>query len=80
MSAEEFAKFPYPVATGAHIKPYKIAIPEPEVDRLRLLLDSCPIADANWENSQEDGRFGVTRDWLIEAAEHWRHKYDWYVL
>ncbi|KAM5345651.1 hypothetical protein ACJ41O_011512 [Fusarium nematophilum] len=68
---------PYPVAAEANLSPYKIAIPDKEIARLHLLLENSSIADENWENSQEDGRFGITRDWVVKAVDHWRNKYDW---
>ncbi|KAH8734206.1 Alpha/Beta hydrolase protein [Ilyonectria robusta] len=77
MSTENFATLPHRVARDAHIEPFHIAIPQHEIDRLHLLLDNCPVADANWEISQEDGRFGVTRDWLTKAVKDWRHNYNW---
>ncbi|KAF5008719.1 hypothetical protein FDECE_5027 [Fusarium decemcellulare] len=75
--ADQYAKLPYPVAPEANLKPYKLEIPDREISRLHLLLDNCEIADENWENSQQDGRFGVSRDWLANAVEQWRHNYDW---
>lgn len=77
MSIENFATLPHRVARDAHIEPFRIDIPQHEINRLHLLLDNSPLADANWENSQEDGRFGVTRDWLLKAVNDWRHNYNW---
>ncbi|KAF4449341.1 epoxide hydrolase [Fusarium albosuccineum] len=75
--ADQYAKLPHPVAPEANLKPYKLEIPDKEISRLHLLLDNCEIADENWENLQQDGRFGVSRDWLVKAVEQWRHSYDW---
>ncbi|KAM5381112.1 hypothetical protein ACJZ2D_003028 [Fusarium nematophilum] len=77
MEAQDFATLPHPVARKAHIRPFRISVPQQEINKLHLLLDNCPIADANWENSQEDGRFGTTRDWLVTAVEEWRDNYKW---
>ncbi|KAL2837806.1 epoxide hydrolase [Aspergillus pseudodeflectus] len=77
MSADNFGTLPHPVARDAHIERFHISIPQLEIDRLNLLLDNCPLVDANWENSQEDGRFGVTRDWLNNAIKDWRYNYNW---
>lgn len=77
MAAQTFARLPHPVAGEAHIKPFQIAIPQHEIDALHLLLDNCPIAEANWENSQDDGCFGVTREWLLKAVKEWRSNYKW---
>lgn len=77
MSTQDFAKLPHPVANEVPVKPFKLTVPAVDIQKLHLLLDNLPIADANWENSQQDGRFGTTRDWLINAVKEWRHNYDW---
>ena len=77
MSGGSFGTLPHRVALDAHIEPFRIKVSDSEIDRLQILLDNSVIADANWENSQEDGRFGTTRDWLANAVQHWRDNYSW---
>ena len=72
-----YSKLPYSVTKEANLKAHQLRISEQELSRLSILLENCEIAEENWENSQEDGRFGVTRDWLLTAIEYWRHNYDW---
>ena len=74
---KHYSKLPYAVAKGNNLKPYQLRIPEQELSRLSLLLDNCVSSDENWENTHEDGRFGVTRDWLVQAVKYWRNEYDW---
>jgi hypothetical protein len=79
MYADNFDTLPYPVVGNAVIKQFHIAISKHEIDRLHLLLDNCPLAGANWENTWDDGRFGISRDWLVKAVQEWHYKYDWLV-
>ncbi|KAK2599516.1 hypothetical protein N8I77_011267 [Diaporthe amygdali] len=44
------------------LAPFTFSIPKEEIDALNTLLKR-PLPIATWENSQEDGRFGVSRDW-----------------
>jgi hypothetical protein len=70
MSGGSFGTLPHRVAPNVHIEPFRTRVSDSEIYRLQLLLDNSMIADANWENSQEDGRFGTTRDWLANAVQH----------
>lgn len=58
-----------------HIKPYKIAIDQTQLDDLHNRLKATrwpePFADDdNWER-------GVPPDYLKKLADHWLHKFDW---
>ncbi|EXJ53373.1 uncharacterized protein A1O5_13362 [Cladophialophora psammophila CBS 110553] len=75
--ASNFGTPPYAVDAKANLKPYRIAVPQEEIAKLRLLLEDYSIAAPNWENSQADGRFGVTRQWLTNAVDYWQKSYDW---
>ncbi|OJD32326.1 epoxide hydrolase [Diplodia corticola] len=74
-----FATPPHPV-TGAALSPFRVDVPDAEIQKLRTLLELCPIAAPNYPNSaQHGGRFGVTRDWLASAVSHWASpsSFDW---
>lgn len=77
MSGDSLGVLPHRVALNGHIEPFRIRVSGFEIDRLQLLLDNSFIADANRENSQEDGRFGTTRNWLANAVQHWRDSCSW---
>ncbi|KAG6361728.1 hypothetical protein INS49_009956 [Diaporthe citri] len=53
--------------------PFTFSIPKEEIDALNTLLKR-PLPIATWENSQQDGRFGVSRDWVANAIS--QHKYQ----
>lgn len=59
------------------LAPFTFSIPKEEIDALNTLLKR-PLPIATWENSQEDGRFGVSRDWFTKAISQWQ-SYDWQV-
>lgn len=69
-----FSQAPHAVSGLA---PFTFSIPKEEIDALNTLLKR-PLPIATWENSQEDGRFGVSRDWLSKAIAKWQ-TYDWRV-
>lgn len=58
------------------LAPFTFSIPKEEIDALNTLLKR-PLPIATWENSQQDGRFGVSRDWVANAISQWQ-AYDWH--
>jgi epoxide hydrolase len=56
------------------IRPFWIAIPEPELHDLRERL-----ANTRWPDELSGGGWsrGVPMQYLRELAEHWRTRYDW---
>ncbi len=58
----------------SEIEPFRVAVPEPELEDLRARLAATrwppaePVAD--WSQ-------GVPRAYLRELCEHWRTEYDW---
>ena len=75
--SESFAKLPAGAAGAA--QPYEVAIPQDELDSLQTLLRYSRLAPLNYENTQEDGRLGITRKWLEDARTKWQHDFDWSV-
>ncbi|KAL1867875.1 hypothetical protein Daus18300_006150 [Diaporthe australafricana] len=69
-----FSQAPHAVSGLA---PFTFSIPKEEIDALNTLLKR-PLPIATWENSQQDGRFGPSRDWLSKAISKWQ-AYDWQV-
>ena len=58
-------------------KPFKLNIPDQDLDEWRQLLTLSKLAPETWEGSQEDGRYGVTHKWLRETKDHWLNTYSW---
>lgn len=66
-----------PSTAKAQPKPFEAKIPEEKLTELNTLLKYSKIGPAVWENQQEDRRFGITRDWLVNAKNEWETSYDW---
>ncbi|MEU1043478.1 epoxide hydrolase family protein [Streptomyces sp. NPDC005551] len=56
------------------VRPFRIDIPESDLDDLRQRLDRTRWPDqlpgVGWE-------YGIPRDYLKELVRYWRHEYDW---
>jgi pimeloyl-ACP methyl ester carboxylesterase len=55
-------------------EPFEIAVPEADLDELRLRLRATRWAD---DFGNADWRYGVERGWLRDMVRHWLHDYDW---
>ena len=65
----------------AKIQPtrYEVSVSEEKIDELKQLLRFSKIGPVTYENLNADPRaakFGLTRDWLINAKAEWE-KFDW---
>lgn len=59
--------------------PYQVSVPEEKVSELRQLLKLSKIAPATYENlhaNAKEGKFGITREWLINAKKEWE-TWEW---
>ncbi len=56
-------------------EPFEIAIPEADLEELRIRLAGTRWAD---DLGNEDWRYGVERSWLEDMISYWRKDYDWY--
>lgn len=58
--------------------PFELHIEDQKLQEFKTLLKLSPIAKETYENLREDGEFGVTRKWMLEAKQHWQDTFDWY--
>lgn len=68
-----------PDAAEVQPSPFNIFVPEERVSELRQLLELSRIGPLTYENIHAEpskGRFGLTRDWLIDAKREWQ-SFDW---
>ena len=56
---------------------FKVNVPNKAIQDLKTLLDLSPLPPVTYEGSLPDRRYGVTREWLMETKDYWRHKFDW---
>lgn len=66
-----------PNASKATSRPFKVNIPDDDLQRLKTLLGAAPLGVETWENKQTDGKFGVSRVWLANARSVWLNDFDW---
>lgn len=65
------------IAISDEIRPFKIDIPQPEVERvLRRLKDTrIPTSDIVPGAGSD---YGITTKWVTEMYNYWLNEYDWY--
>lgn len=68
-----------PAAASEGIKPWKVDIPQEELDNLIASLKIARIAPQTYENSLPDeGRqLGVRHDWISTTKAYWETDFDW---
>lgn len=66
-----------PASATLQVEPYTVAVPDAALEELRTALQVARIAPPTYENSQEDRRFGLTREWVVQAKERWSNGFDW---
>lgn len=60
--------------------PFKLSIPEAKLQTFQKLLELSPLAKETHENLQKDGKYGVTRDWMVDTKKYWTDSFDWYFM
>ncbi|KXS97485.1 hypothetical protein AC578_9074 [Pseudocercospora eumusae] len=62
-------------------KPFKAEVDQQKIDDFKTLLKLSPVAPPVYENSDPTvtgtRRYGVPREWLLKAKEHWLNSFDW---
>lgn len=66
-----------PASVHKRPTPFKVSIPDSEIADFKQLLKLSRIPKKTYENVQEDRRFGLSRDWIIQAKRVWEEEYDW---
>ncbi|KAI5478694.1 alpha/beta-Hydrolase [Pseudohyphozyma bogoriensis] len=67
------------VPTSATLRPTPLLVrfDESALDELNTLLKYSRIAPETYENRQSDGRYGVTREWVLRMKQRWEGGFDW---
>lgn len=71
----DYANIP-PNAT-LNVKPFKAHVDEAKLQHFRQLLELSPIGPAVFENTNAGNKFGIKRDWLVNAKNVWLNDFDW---
>lgn len=56
--------------------PFTVSVPKQQLNDFQKLLELSKIGPEAYENRLTDGRFGISRDWLVQAKAKWE-KWDW---
>lgn len=69
-----------PSRASVKVDKFELSIPDEQISDLKTLLRLSPLAPETYENLHtDDGKFGVSYEWMKKAKEHWLNKYDWSV-
>jgi microsomal epoxide hydrolase len=57
-------------------EPYKLEVPEEQIDKFRTLLRLSEVGPETWWSNPANGYYGITRQWLTKAKDEWL-QFDW---
>ncbi|KAI9053690.1 hypothetical protein LZ554_002643 [Drepanopeziza brunnea f. sp. 'monogermtubi'] len=57
--------------------PFKVNIPDSDIADFKQLLKLSRVSKETYENVQTDRRFGVSREWIMNAKKVWESEFDW---
>ena len=66
-----------PAGASQEPTPFELHIDDQKLQDFQNLLKLSPIAKQTYENLREDGEFGVTHKWMVDAKKHWQESFDW---
>ncbi|EAU30503.1 conserved hypothetical protein [Aspergillus terreus NIH2624] len=75
MSRKSFARVPDGVEQTP--TPFVLRVNDDSLREFHQLLALSKIGPPTWEASQTDRRFGITREWLVNAKSVWLNQFNW---
>ncbi|CAI6088126.1 unnamed protein product [Clonostachys chloroleuca] len=75
MSHQVFARVPNFVEQAPSA--FTLRVSEDSISEFHQLLDLSKVGPPTWEGSQSDRRFGITREWLLNAKSVWLNQFNW---
>ncbi|KAL4886160.1 Alpha/Beta hydrolase protein [Aspergillus karnatakaensis] len=66
-----------PQSLTAKVEPYTLHVSNKDLLDFKELLRLSPIGPSTWWNQHKNGRYGISRDWLINAKETWLSSFNW---
>ncbi|GES57515.1 epoxide hydrolase [Aspergillus terreus] len=66
-----------PSAATINPTPFKVSIPQEQLDELQTLLKLSKIAPPTYENTRPTRQYGITSDWLTTIRKQWQNDFDW---
>jgi Epoxide hydrolase N terminus len=75
-----FATLP-PTADNDAIKPFKVSIPESDLQEMKTLIKLSKVAVPSFENThtgeENEHYYGIDREFIVKAKKVWEGEYDW---
>lgn len=56
---------------------FTLQISDDEYAEFQQLIRLSRLGPQTWDNSFEDGRYGISRTWLEQAKTYWLNDFDW---
>ena len=75
VASQPFGQLPHTVV--GELEPFHLQVPEQNIMDFKALLSLSRIGPPTWVNQQQDGEFGVSRQWLSTAKDVWLSQFDW---
>lgn len=69
-----------PAGVKVQPTPFRINVAESDLAQFRSLIQQAILPPEQFYNQHANaatGKFGITRDWLIQARDYWLNTYDW---
>lgn len=79
MATPQASKFygTVPANANQQPEPFELHIDDQKLENLKQLLKLSPVAKDTYENQQQDRRYGVSRQWLLDTKKYWENQFDW---
>jgi microsomal epoxide hydrolase len=71
----EYSKIP-PAAT-LQPTPFQACVSEAKLADFQKLVSLAKLGPETYESLQDDGRLGISYEWLSNAVRTWQTEYDW---
>lgn len=69
---------PAPSSAPTRARPFTVSIPAREIAAFKQLLSLSRVAKETYENgARPDRRWGLGRQWMLDAKEVWLGEFDW---
>lgn len=66
-----------PASASLKPQPFTAHISDEELNDFKQAVKYSKIGPKTYENLKDDRSFGVSREWLTNAKQHWLTNYDW---
>lgn len=75
LGSNVLAKTSAPHDFSIPIEPFKLAVPQEQIDEMYQFLKLGKLAPPTYEGTQPS--LGVTREWVVNTRTYWEKKFDW---